>query len=84
MANYFEPTTGKTSSDKNKFGFSFAICAGWVPYYTINGVYIGHKAWDEYRLPNGCTVYSYDELTFCCAWDIDNDYKLNISGCRNR
>ena len=80
MTNHFEPTTGKTSPDKNAFGFSFAICAGWVPYYTINGVYIGHKAGDEYRLPNGCTVESYDGLEFCCAWDIDNDYKMEISG----
>ena len=84
MTNHFEPTTGKTSSDKNTFRVSFAICAGWVPYYTINGVYIGHKAGNEYRLQDGFTVASYDELTLCCAWDIDNDYKLNISGCRNR
>ena len=80
MTNHFEPTTGETSPDKNEFRFSFAICAGWVPYYTINGVYIGHKAGDEYRLPNGTTVSSYCEMEFCCACDIDNDYKMKIYG----
>lgn len=79
MTNYFDPITGQISHDENTFKFAFGICAGWVTYYTINGVYIGHKAGNEYRLPNGFTVKSYYELTFRSSWNMADDYNKNIS-----
>ena len=79
MTNYFDPTTGQISHDEKSFKFSFGICAGWVPYHTMNGVYIGHRAGNEYRLPNGFTVDSYYKLTWCLGWDMERDYKINIS-----
>lgn len=67
MVNVFDARTGELNTERAKL----VVCSGWVPYFTLSGKYIGHKAGDKYKLANGMVVNSYWSL-YKIHWSLRN------------